>query len=203
MGTAPRTLASELVGHGPIDDATALALVANASSLRRVLTDPVTGVALDMSRDTYAVPAPLRTFLQLRDETCQFPGCRRPAPRCDVDHVDDWAHGGTTSADNLVHLCRAHHRLKHGGDWQCTVLDPEVAGLPTTEGQRLRPMVVLWTDPHGGTRMTGTDLRPGGQVLGSLTADGSTPTSGTACDSPPSSSDTSSPEPQAAPPPPF
>ncbi|WP_319161234.1 HNH endonuclease signature motif containing protein [Sanguibacter biliveldensis] len=56
--------------------------------------------------------------MKIRDETCRFPGCSRRADRCDVDHVEDWAHGGTTSHDNLIHLCRKHHRLKHTSRWR-------------------------------------------------------------------------------------
>lgn len=160
-GSPPLAHAPELVGHGPIDDETALVLLAHAPSVRRILVDPSSSVALDMSRETYVVPAPLRTFLALRDEVCQFPCCRRPAIRCDIDHVEAWADGGTTSADNLVHLCRAHHRLKHGGGWQCEVIDPEGGGLGPLPDQRLHPMILRWTDPHGGVRITASELRPG------------------------------------------
>ncbi|QIK83205.1 HNH endonuclease signature motif containing protein [Sanguibacter sp. HDW7] len=122
LPTAALRPTAELVGHGPLDDDTALELLAAAPSLRRILTDPHTGIALDLSRTAYATPAPLRAFLALRDVTCRFTGCRRPAMRSDVDHVHDWADGGESSADNLVHLCRAHHRLKHTSGWTSHVL---------------------------------------------------------------------------------
>jgi hypothetical protein len=53
----------------------------------------------------------------LRDRTCQFPGCNRPAEFTDVDHRIAFAAGGRTTAANLWCLCRHHHRLKHEGSW--------------------------------------------------------------------------------------
>lgn len=117
------TPVGEIVGAGPIDREAARALVAQSPSLRRILTDPHTGVPVDMSRSTYRVPAHLRAFTQLRDATCRFPSCRRRAEACDLDHVEAWEEGGATSASNLAHLCRMHHRLKHAGAWSVQVVD--------------------------------------------------------------------------------
>ena len=107
----------DLAGHGPIDANTARRLAAQAPSFLRILTHPETGTVLSVGRDRYAVPADLKTWLRIRDETCRFPGCSRRAQRCDIDHVKDWAHGGTTDHHNLIHLCRHHHRLKHTTGW--------------------------------------------------------------------------------------
>ncbi|KQV26299.1 HNH endonuclease signature motif containing protein [Yonghaparkia sp. Root332] len=112
-GGAPATLE----GYGPIDDDTARRLSATAPSFTRLLTHPETGVVLSVGRDRYRVPADLQTWLRVRDGTCRFPGCARSAARCDLDHTRDWQHGGTTSHDNLAHLCRQHHRLKHQTGW--------------------------------------------------------------------------------------
>lgn len=49
---------------------------------------------------------------------CRWPGCERPASWCDGHHLVHWAHGGSTDLDNLVMLCRRHHRLVHEGGWQ-------------------------------------------------------------------------------------
>ena len=113
---APATLE----GYGPIDDDTARRLAATAPSFTRLLTHPETGVVLSVGRDRYRVPADLQTWLRVRDGTCRFPGCARSAARCDLDHTRDWQHGGTTSHDNLAHLCRHHHRLKHQTGWTVT-----------------------------------------------------------------------------------
>ncbi|MDO8338981.1 MAG: DUF222 domain-containing protein [Microcella sp.] len=112
-GGAPATLE----GYGPIDDDTARRLAATAPSFTRLLTHPETGVVLSVGRDRYRVPAELQTWLRVRDGTCRFPGCARSAARCDLDHTRDWQHGGATAHDNLAHLCRHHHRLKHQTGW--------------------------------------------------------------------------------------
>jgi Domain of unknown function (DUF222)/HNH endonuclease len=68
--------------------------------------------SIDYGRARRVVPAALRTALERRDRHCRFPGCER---RHDLHahHVQHWAHGGATRKDNLVLLCRFHHRLLH------------------------------------------------------------------------------------------
>jgi hypothetical protein len=102
-----------LEGYGPIDIETATKLAGAAKSWLRVLTHPETGATLSVGRDKYKVPAPLRAFLQRRDGTCRKPGCNRPAILCDIDHTQEWQHGGQTAHDNLAHLCQMHHDEKH------------------------------------------------------------------------------------------
>lgn len=105
-----------LAGHGPIDPETARRLAHNAPGWDRVMTHPVTGATLAVDR--YRPSADLLRTLRVRDEHCRFPGCRQPVRRCDVDHTHDAALGGQTHIDNLAHLCRRHHTLKHATDWQ-------------------------------------------------------------------------------------
>ena len=62
----------------------------------------------------------MRKWLRMRDETCRFPGCSRPAARSDIDHTEEWQHDGRTDQDNLAHLCAPHHRLKHLSQWTVT-----------------------------------------------------------------------------------
>jgi hypothetical protein len=50
-----------------------------------------------------------------RDGGCRFPGCDRAASWCDVHHVQHWINGGETAPENLLLLCRRHHRLLHHG----------------------------------------------------------------------------------------
>ncbi len=108
-----------LEGVGPIDAVTARRLTAEAPTLYRVLTDPETGISLSMSRTSYRVPDALRRWLRLRDDTCTFAMCGISARRCDIDHTRDWhAHDGPTDHDNLAHLSRGHHTLKHHGGWR-------------------------------------------------------------------------------------
>ncbi|WP_243228144.1 HNH endonuclease signature motif containing protein [Microbacterium sp. CIAB417] len=123
---------AELVGVSPVDAETARRLAGGAAAWTRVLTHPVTGNVVGVDR--YRPSEDQRRLLQVRDERCRFPGCRMPTHRCDIDHTVDWAHGGTTHVDNLAHLCRRHHSLKHATPWRVR-LDPDG--------------VLEWTSPHG------------------------------------------------------
>jgi hypothetical protein len=70
--------------------------------------------------DPYVVPAAMRRTVQLRDQTCRYPGCVRPAQMCDLDHTIPWPQGPTCPC-NLSALCRHHHRLKtHEPGWSLT-----------------------------------------------------------------------------------
>jgi hypothetical protein len=70
------------------------------------------GDALSVGRKTRSIPSALRRALQRRDRGCRFPGCENRR-FVDAHHVRHWAHGGETRLDNLVLLCRRHHRLVH------------------------------------------------------------------------------------------
>ena len=98
---------------------TAWALAAGGT-WRRLITDPASGVVLDIGRTRYRPPAGLADLVRARDKTCVFPTCQTPASRCDIDHLTPWSEGGTTSLDNLAVLCQAHHRLKHTPGWALT-----------------------------------------------------------------------------------
>jgi hypothetical protein len=71
------------------------------------------GAVLDIGRKTRTVPPSIRRALLARDRTCRFPGCT--SRRCDAHHIEHWLDGGETSLDNLVLLCRRHHRSVHEG----------------------------------------------------------------------------------------
>lgn len=105
-----------LAGYGPIDADTARELAAGAPGWDRVMYNPHSG--LPMAVDRYRAPAALKRFLRARDERCRFPGCRRRPSKSDIDHTVDRALGGETVDDNLAHLCRRHHTLKHATAWR-------------------------------------------------------------------------------------
>jgi len=69
------------------------------------------GEILDVGRRTRTIPTAIRRALTVRDEGCQFPGCG--LKHCEAHHLKHWANGGETSLDNLVLLCRRHHRAVH------------------------------------------------------------------------------------------
>jgi hypothetical protein len=108
----------ELAGHGPIPASVARRVAGDQTGTwRRLITDP-TGRLLDYGTTTYRPPADLARHVMARDQTCTFPGCRRSAHRCDLDHAIPASAGGATSADNLAVLCRRHHRAKHEAGWR-------------------------------------------------------------------------------------
>ena len=87
-------------------------IACDASLLR--ITEDGAGNPLDIGRRSRAVPPAIQRALRSRDGGCRFPGCtcRRFV---DAHHIRHWANGGETSLDNLVLLCRRHHRLVHEG----------------------------------------------------------------------------------------
>ena len=107
-----------LQGCGPIPIDVALQLAGTASGWDRVMTNPYTGCV--MAVDRYKPSKKMRRFLVARDEHCRFPGCRRPAMKCDQDHTKAYATGGATCICNLECLCRRHHTLKHSPGWSLT-----------------------------------------------------------------------------------
>jgi len=78
-----------------------------------VMKEGSDGSTLDVGRKTRSIPAAIRRALSARDSRCCFPGCT--ARHCDAHHITHWADGGATSLDNLMLLCRRHHRLVHEG----------------------------------------------------------------------------------------
>ncbi len=72
------------------------------------------GAPLSVGRRTRAIPPAIRRALVARDGRCQFPGCERRR-FVDAHHIHHWARGGDTGLDNLVLLCRHHHRAVHEG----------------------------------------------------------------------------------------
>jgi hypothetical protein len=95
----------------------------SAETSRRLACDAATvvmrhaadGTVLDVGRKTRTIPPAIRRALTARDHRCRFPGCT--ARRCDAHHVQHWAQGGATRLDNLVLLCRRHHRFVHEAGW--------------------------------------------------------------------------------------
>jgi hypothetical protein len=113
---------------------------------------PVIDLNTDHTTPAY-VPTPTQVRqVRLRDQTCVFPYCTKPAERCDLDHrvPYDKAHpdqGGPTASSNLSPLCRRHHRAKTFSTWS---YDSPAPG------------VYQWTSPTG-ARFTVTRGRPHGR----------------------------------------
>ncbi|MGN6607203.1 MAG: HNH endonuclease signature motif containing protein, partial [Jatrophihabitans sp.] len=61
---------------------------------------------------------PLRRRTEMVYRWCLFPGCRRPARWCDIDHRTEWARGGRTVEINLGPECRHDHVNKSERGWR-------------------------------------------------------------------------------------
>ncbi|KQO09752.1 hypothetical protein ASF06_05720 [Agreia sp. Leaf244] len=110
--------AAILRGYGPIDPATAAQLTADATSWRRILTDPITGRILATDPRDYRPTATMIDHARLVHPECVFPGCTVPSEQADMDHTEDHAYGGGTIPENLAPLSAGHHRVKHHTRWQ-------------------------------------------------------------------------------------
>ena len=80
----------------------------------------------------------LRRALAARDHGCAVPGCDRPPDQCDAHHVCFWDPYGTTDIDNMVLLCRHHHRMIHAGSLEVMI----IAGVPAfldQDGELIEP----------------------------------------------------------------
>lgn len=114
---------------------------------------PVINIGDCIPVDSYEIPDRHRRRVQLRDHSCRFPGCPKPAARCDLDHHVPHAEGGPTCPCQLVPLCRRHHRAKTFSLWRYVII---------------APAHYLWISPNGrhfhvgpeGTRALDPPRRP-------------------------------------------
>jgi hypothetical protein len=82
-----------------------------------IIVRPVIDLADHVPVTAYEIPDRHKARVMLRDHTCRFPHCTRPATRCDLDHAKPYGQGGPTCPCNEVPLCRRHHRAKTHSTW--------------------------------------------------------------------------------------
>ncbi|MFC7362875.1 HNH endonuclease signature motif containing protein [Nocardioides astragali] len=125
-------------------------------SRTKVTIKPVIDLNAHLEAPGYEIPDRIREQIILRDRTCVFPWCTRPARGCDVDHVIEYDHDaeadgrpqpGPTQTDNLGALCRFHHRLKTHTAWHYDVIGPGEFEWTSPHGHRYR------RDPTGTTAL--------------------------------------------------
>jgi hypothetical protein len=107
----------------------------------KVTVKPVMDLAEHVHVEQYEVDGRISEPVALRDLTCVFPWCTRPARKlrpdehsADCDHNKPYAQGGATCTCQIAPLCRRHHRLKTHGGWPYYILE---------SGS------YVWTSPHG------------------------------------------------------
>jgi len=102
-------------GKSELDDGTRV----TAETARRIACDAgrvdvrmgPDGADLGAGRRTRTIPPSIRRALEARDRGCRFPGCGLRFT--DAHHIVHWADGGETTLNNLVLLCKRHHRAVH------------------------------------------------------------------------------------------
>ena len=134
---------SECEGCGHVSAETSRRMACDASVVH--WTEGQEGEPLNIGRKSRTIPPAIRRALKRRDGGCRFPGCS-----ChkfvDAHHIEHWADGGETRIDNLVLLCRRHHRLVHEGGFSVRVQAdgnirfsyPDGRNLPATNDGRFR-----------------------------------------------------------------
>jgi Domain of unknown function (DUF222)/HNH endonuclease len=129
LANQPGSPAAELDWAQPIPAETARRLACDAA-----ITPVFLGSESDQPRadkTTRVISGSQRKALVVRDKGCRFPGCDRPADWTDAHHLKHWADGGETVMDNLVLLCRRHHRKVHEEGWHLGMTaDGEIAAVP-------------------------------------------------------------------------
>jgi hypothetical protein len=123
LSKEPGSMAAELEWSQPIPAETARRLACDAA-----ITPIIDGEA---DRTSRVVPGATRRALIARDRGCRFPGCDCPPAWTDAHHVKHWADGGATTLDNLILMCRRHHRLVHEEGWTLELAqDRELVAIP-------------------------------------------------------------------------
>lgn len=118
---------------------------------RRLITDPVTGLVVDVATRRYRPPENLDELIRLRHPTCVDPVCSVPSDRCDVDHRAPWSLANpNTAAANLAPLCRTHHLQKTHAGADYREAAPGVHEITTPTGQRYRTGPPGHRDDRGG-----------------------------------------------------
>ena len=98
--------------------------------LRRLYARPSTGELVAMDSQARHFTGRLAEFLRLRDQTCRTPWC--DAPIRHLDHAEDNAAGGPTSAHNGQGLCEACNHAKQALGWSARPRPGPTHSIKTT-----------------------------------------------------------------------
>ena len=97
----------EIIGVGPVPR-NILATLTPDTELAGIIFDRA-GRALWLGRNQRLANAAQRLAVAVRDQGCFQ--CRAPMHRCELHHIQEWHQDqGPTDIDNLVAVCRQHHK---------------------------------------------------------------------------------------------
>jgi hypothetical protein len=133
-----------VIVHAQLDESTNARIengpVLSTDTTRRLMCDArVQTVLEDSSGNAFRLgrmsrepsPAMIRQ-LRHRDNGCRFPGCGFTA-FTQAHHIVHWNDGGPTDLENLILICRFHHKAVHELGWKVA---------------RKRDGTLLWRAPH-------------------------------------------------------
>jgi hypothetical protein len=111
-----------------------------AAILRRGLLDSpfnTPSLPLDIGYSD-SIPGHIRRAVLLRDKSCAWPRCGRPAVYCDVHHLRHKEDGGETSVANCVLVCQFHHDVCiHRRGWQLILHPDGTTEARSPDGRRI------------------------------------------------------------------
>jgi hypothetical protein len=108
----------------PVSVAKARLLACEAGIIPSVF-DYDKGEAVELGRAKRLPNTALRHKLELEQpDGCAWSGCRAPVSWTEAHHLEHWADGGETVAENLILLCRFHHSRIHLGTWSIAKTGP-------------------------------------------------------------------------------
>jgi hypothetical protein len=108
----------------PISVARARLLACEAAIIPSVF-NYATGEAVELGRAARLPNTALRRKLELEQpEGCAWQDCGRPVAWTEAHHIQHWADGGDTTAENLILLCRFHHGRIHTTGWSVEKTGP-------------------------------------------------------------------------------
>jgi len=116
-GSAPpwTPFVSEAVNIGPMHPQDAAPLACDSKLVGQIWNGTHDVLAQHRAQRLFT-PTQRRAILA-RDRGCQAPGCTVPAIYCQIHHILDWQHNGTTDVDNAITLCAHHHAAVHNNKW--------------------------------------------------------------------------------------
>jgi hypothetical protein len=126
-------------GRSELEDGTRV----SAETSRRIACDAglvkifygADGQVVGAGRRSRTTSPSMRRALEARDRGCRFPGCGLRFT--DAHHVKHWADGGETSLQNMILLCKVHHRAVHEGGGRVCIDRNQQVVLFTPRGRAL------------------------------------------------------------------